>query len=60
MPKDKNIKVKREEHKKLRKAFGYDRKFKVEGKPYSRYNYLKKLSEIKIRGGDRKDENEKV
>ena len=57
MPKDKNIKVGREEHKNLRKEFGFDRTFKVEGKPYNRYTYLKKLSEIKLDKNDRPKES---
>ena len=54
MPKDKNIKVEREEHKKLRKAFGYDTTYELPTKGYKEW-----LSKLK-RGGDKINENEKV
>ena len=50
MPKDKTIKIPREEHKKLRKHFGYDTTYELPTKDYK--EYLAKLKE----GGDKKDE----
>jgi len=56
MPKDKTIKVGREEHKKMRKSAGYKYKFEVsEPKPYDHYKWLESLSKLKL-GGDRKDD----
>jgi len=49
MPKDKNIKIDREEHKKLRKAFGYDPSYELPTKDYK--EYLAKLKE----GGEKRD-----
>lgn len=52
--KDKNIKIEREEHKKLRKAYGFDPSYELPTKKYK--EYLLKLQ----KRGDRKDAYEKV
>ena len=59
--KDKNIKISREDHVKMRKSAGFKYKFEVtESKPYDHYKFLETLSKLKFKGGDKKDENEKV
>ena len=50
MPKDKTIKIDREEHKRLREAFGYDTSYELPTKNYR--EYLLKLQ----KRGEKRDE----
>lgn len=60
MPKNKNIKMSREELEKMRKSAGFKYKFKVtESKPYNHYKWLQSLSKLQLRG-DKQNENEKI
>ena len=61
MPKKNNpINVGREEHKELRKKFGYDRKFYVSKGPYNRYEYLQKLSLKKEKDNEKEEMGKKT
>lgn len=53
MTKD-EIKMTREQHKKMREKSGYKYRFYVdEPKPYNHYNFLKRLSKLQKRGDKR-------
>ncbi|KKL75801.1 hypothetical protein LCGC14_2051330, partial [marine sediment metagenome] len=57
--KDKNIKISREDHEKMRKSAGFKYKFTItESKPYDHYEFLKTLSKLK-RGGEKKNDRKK-
>jgi len=54
MPKNKTIKMTREDHVKMRKSAGFKYEFTVtESKPYDHYEFLKSLSKLK-NGGEKK------
>lgn len=57
MPKKKNnIKMDREAHKKMREKAGYQYRFVVDRpRAYNHYDFLKKISLKKKKGGDKKE-----